>query len=171
MFYTDYKTREVFEFAEVECGQYIVLSNPEQVKIGKHSRLGDHAVIHGKFEMGEHSIFGSHAVADGNVKIGEWTTVYGNFQSADIVIGSRCFIGPCCTTTNTKRISNGKFGNPRTNNDERFTTIIEDDVIIGASCSIAPGITIKKFVRIDMGCLILKDVPEKQHVRAGTVWK
>lgn len=157
--------------SSVKIGQYVVIENPELCDVDKGSLIGSHAVIRGKFKMGNNSIFGSHAISDGDVIIGKYTTVYGNAQMANITIGNNCFIGPCCLVTNTKHIAKGKFGYPHTGNDKRYDSVIEDNVIIGAGCLLAPGIIIKKDVRIDMGCVIFTDVLENTHIKACTVWK
>ena len=74
------------------------------------------------------------------------------FIPEGIVIGHRVFIGPHVCFTNDKR--------PTAIGDwELLTTVVEDDVNIGANATILPGITLGYGCTVGAGAVVTKDVP------------
>lgn len=74
------------------------------------------------------------------------------------IIGDRVFIGPEVVMVNDRY--------PKAHNPDwkMLTTIIEDDVNIGANATIGPGLRIGQGATIGMGAVVTKDVP------AGETW-
>ena len=83
-----------------------------------------------------------------------------------ITIGDRALIGPNVTLSTT--------GHP-VHPDERFDALthapitIEDDVWIGASATITPGVTIGRGSVVGAGAVVAKDVPPMTVVTASSV--
>jgi len=109
--------------------------------IGPNANIGNGVTIGGNSEV--------------DCTIGDDTRVQsGALLYHGVHIGSLCFIGPRCTTTNdclpdaTGRDWSHRF---------RETHIL-DGVNIGASVTILCGVTIGKGARIGIGSLVLKDV-------------
>lgn len=71
-----------------------------------------------------------------------------------VTIGDRVFIGPHVCFTNDKHPPHGDWAD----------TIVEDDVAIGANCTILPGITLGK------GCVIGAGTVVRQSVPPGETW-
>lgn len=76
------------------------------------------------------------------------------FIPEGIVIGHRVFIGPHVCFTNDKH--------PTAIGDwELLTTVVEDDVNIGANATILPGITLGYGCTVGAGAVVTKDVPRE----------
>jgi len=86
-----------------------------------------------------------------NVEIGENTRVgMGCFIPEGVSIGKNCFIGPRACFSND-------FYPPGKKEDWR-KTVIEDNVSIGANCSIRPGIVIKSGSLLGMGSVLTHNI-------------
>jgi len=115
----------------------------ECVDIGKNTKIG-HNVFIGNF-----------------VKIGDNCNIQGNvFIPEGVIIKNNVFVGPCAVFTNTRDFDNiGKH---------KFdSTIVKDNVIIGANATIVCGITIWENARIAAGSVVTKDVDENQTVKGN----
>lgn len=92
------------------------------------------------------------------VEIGEGVTIGDRckiqafcFIPWGVSVGNDVFIGPNVVFTNVKY--------PPSPKEEWLTTVIEDNVSIGAGSRILPGITIGKGSLIGAGSVVTKDVP------------
>ena len=75
------------------------------------------------------------------------------FIPKGVQIMNKVFIGPHTCFTNDKY--------PKAQGDwEQLETIVEDEVSIGANCTILPGIHIHKRAVIGAGSVVTKDIPE-----------
>lgn len=139
----------------------------DDCSIGQTCIIGTGAILKSDTHIGDHSIFGALSVTESDVKIGSWSTIHSQCHiTAGVNIGNHVFIGPGFVTTNTPNMSLGKFGYPNSTNDSRLRLVIEDGVRIGGSVAVAPGVTIGKNSLVDMGCLLVKNIPSNSHVRA-----
>lgn len=77
------------------------------------------------------------------------------------IIGDNVFIGPRFTSTNDRHPPS-KLRNGHT--QDWKGCIIEDDVVIGASVTLLPGVKLGKGCRIGAGSIVTKDVPP------GSLW-
>jgi len=140
----------------------------EGCSVDEGAVIGPNAVLRPRTKIGKHTIFGTSSVSDGDSEIGSYVTIQVLVLVAKgMSIGDNCFIGPKTTITNTKEITPGRHGMKP---DVKFTllkTVIENDVNVGATCRILPGIRIGRFSVIDMDTLVTKDIPAYSHVRGG----
>jgi acetyltransferase-like isoleucine patch superfamily enzyme len=79
------------------------------------------------------------------------------FIPEGVKIGNRVFIGPHVCFTNDKHpTSHGAW--------ELLTTVVEDEVSIGANATILPGITLGYGCTVGAGAVVTKDVPANATV-------
>lgn len=92
------------------------------------------------------------------VKIGEGTKIEPfSFIPNGVKIGKNCFIGPHSCFTNDRY--------PKAKGDwVQLSTIVEDNVSIGANSTILPGITLHTGCQIAAGSIVTKDVAK------GKLW-
>jgi len=140
----------------------------EGCSVDEGAVIGPNAVLRPHTKIGKHTIFGTSSVSDGDSEIGSYVTIQVLvLVEKGMSIGDNCFIGPKTTITNTKEITPGRHGMKP---DVKFTllkTVIENDVNVGATCRILPGIRIGRFSVIDMDTLVTKDIPAYSRVRGG----
>jgi len=88
-----------------------------------------------------------------NVTIGDRSRIgAGSFIPDNVIIGKDVFVGPHVVFTNDKRPpSKGKWKNDP-------ATIVEDNVAIGANCTILPSLTLGKGCLIGAGSVVTKSV-------------
>lgn len=101
--------------------------------------IGLHCVIHAFVWIGPDVRIGSHC------KIQAFAYI-----PTGVVIGNNVFIGPRVTFTNDKY--------PPSSGREWASTIVEDDVSIGAGAVILPGVTIGKGAVVGAGAVVTKNV-------------
>ena len=107
------------------------------------------SMIHETVQIGAGTTIHAFCWIGPNVSIGERTKVQAfTFIPEGVSIGSDCFIGPRVTFTNDKHPPSLDWRE----------TIIEDQVSIGASVTILPGVTIGYGAKIGAGALIIHDV-------------
>jgi len=120
----------------------------EQVSV-YDSKIGDDVSIGAYTEVG-------HAIVGDRSRIGAYVFIPGG-----VVIEEDCFIAPKVCFTNDKYPSVEKA---MTNCSAPLTTTVKRGAVIGANCTILPGITIGENAVIGGGSVVTKDVP------AGEVW-
>jgi acetyltransferase-like isoleucine patch superfamily enzyme len=113
--------------------------------------------IGSEVNIGENSVIGSHCVILGEVNIGK-----------NVRIQSFCFI-PSGTTIEDNVflamsviICNDK--NPPSHGEDWRPVMIKEGAVIGANCTILPGVTVGKNVKVGAGTLITQDVPDDMIV-------
>lgn len=94
-----------------------------------------------------------------NVEIGDRSRIgASSFIPDNIIIGKDVFIGPHVVFTNDKRPpSHGKWKSDP-------PTIVEDNVAIGANCTILPSLTLGSGCVIGAGSVVTKSVKSGQTV-------
>lgn len=150
----------------------------EGCDIGKQCLIGCHVVIRNDVKIGDYTVLAHHAICEPNVEIGKATTlqVYAVLTS-NSKLGDNCFIGPYFSTTNCFEQPPGPKGrHPDKKSGKLERQEIGNDVVIGANCCVAPGVTIGDNVEIGMNTFIKADVPSGESpqkpfkIRGGTVW-
>lgn len=121
----------------------------ERVVIGDKVRTGHNVLIREDSIIGDNSSIGSSSKLDAEVIIGKNVNIHSNvFLPRKTIIEDNVFLAPGVCLTN------GKY--PQ---DCRLTGIlIEEDVIICANSTLAPGIRIGKGAVIGIGSVVTKDV-------------
>ena len=139
----------------------------DNVIIGEDCVIATSAIIKSYVSIGHNTIIGTLCNIEGDNEIGNYTTIQSQCHiTRGMKIGNRVFIGPFVCTTNTPKISHGRFGYPNTTNDTRYVTYVEDGARIGAGVAIAPNITIGRDSLIDMCALITHNVEAESHIRS-----
>ena len=136
----------------MRTGKGTKLWKPELSNIGE-CVIGDNCTVH------------SHVWIGDRVKIGNNCKIQAfSFIPTGVRIGDNVFIGPRVTFTNDKYPPSGEWS----------TTIIENNVSIGAGVVILPGITLGEGCRIGAGSVVTKRIPPNvvacgvpARVRAG----
>lgn len=136
----------------MRTGKGTKLWKPELSNIGE-CVIGDNCTVH------------SHVWIGDRVKIGNNCKIQAfSFIPTGVRIGDNVFIGPRVTFTNDKYPPSGEWA----------TTIIENNVSIGAGVVILPGITLGEGCRIGAGSVVTKSIPPNvvacgvpARVRAG----
>ncbi len=126
-------------------------------QLDKSVEVGPGAVISGGVEIGPRSYIGANSVIERNVKIGSDTTIH-----PLVYIGHNCLIGDHCEIMPQSTIGSEGYGyaHDRSGQHHRIPhsgrVILQDNVHIGASCSIDRGTIedtiIGKGTKIDNQC-------------------
>lgn len=142
----DKKNYFVHESAVVDSGAII----GEGTKIWHYSHICSGAVIGKNCNIGQNVFIAKGAVLGDNCKVQNNVSIY-----AGVEAGNYVFFGPSCVLTNDinprcKFSKNGKYKK----------TILEDEVTLGANCTIVCGNTLKRGCLIGAGSVVCKDVNE-----------
>jgi len=120
--------------------------------------------------IGEHCTIGCFVEIGADVCIGDFCSIQAfAYIPEGVTIGKNVFVGPHTCFTNCKYPSANKkdfhiensgyatalYEKPKFKLEK---TIVEDNVVIGANCTILPGITIGKGAIIGAGTVVTKDV-------------
>lgn len=168
---------------DVRIGHFVSIH--AGVKIGDGSRIEDGARIYGDCVIGDgciigpnavlrpgtcigsHSIFGTLSCSEGSNSIGDYTTIHAQCHiTKGLRIGNNVFIAPFFIASNTPNITEGRHGTAPVD-FKLLEGEIGDNVRIGTSVRMTPGLRIGAFSIIDQDTLITKDVPPHSHVRGG----
>ena len=103
-------------------------------KIGKNVNIGSYCEIRDQTEIGDGTRLQAFVFIPEKVKIGK-----------------NCFIGPHVVFTNDKY--------PPSSKKSWQKTIVEDNVAIGANCTIICGVKIGKGALIGAGSVVTEDIP------------
>ena len=123
----------------------------ESTELSDRVETGTNVIIREKVKIGSGSIIGSGTVVDGDVLIGKNARIQSlNFIPPKVVIGNNVFIGPGV------RFSNDLYPVSQ----RLIKTEVKDNVVIGISAVILPGIVIGERSVIAAGTLVTKSVPE-----------
>ena len=119
-------------------------------------QTGTNVLIRENCRIGADSVIGSGSILDSGVTIGKRGSVQSNnFIPPKISIGDDVFLGPNVVFANDKYPASNRL----------IETNIENDVRIGISSTILPGITIKQGAVVAAGSVVTKDVAEYTVVR------
>jgi UDP-2-acetamido-3-amino-2,3-dideoxy-glucuronate N-acetyltransferase len=105
-------------------------------RIGRDCNICDHVLIEGDVVLGD------------EVTIKSFVQIFEGFRA-----GSRVFIGPNATFANDLRPRSKAYP------AAFLTTILEDDVSIGANATILPGLKIGRGAMVGAGAVVTRDVP------------
>jgi len=126
----------------------------KDVVIGKNCFVGHHTTIRPFSKIGNNTQIGSYNQLEGYLEIGNNVKFHSDVHICQgSKIGDRVFIAPRTTLLNTLHPLC-----PKTKECVK-APIIEDDVKIGANCTISPNITIGKGSLIGSAANVIKDVP------------
>ena len=127
---------------EAVISSNVILWHPQLSNIGM-CVIGDFCVIHSHVWIGDH------------VKIGEGCRIQAfSFIPTNVHLGDNVFIGPRVTFTNDKHPPS----------DEWLTTLVMDNVSIGAGAVILPGLTLGEGCIVGAGSVVTKSVPPRAVV-------
>jgi acetyltransferase-like isoleucine patch superfamily enzyme len=124
------------------------------VSIGEGCFIGHHTTIRPFSVIGANTQIGSYNQLEGKLEVGCDTKFHSDVHICQgSKVGDRVFIAPRTTLLNTLHPLC-----PKASECIR-APVIEDDVKIGANCSIGPDITIGKGSLIGSSTNVVKDVP------------
>ena len=137
-------------------------------KIGEGSIIGANAVLRPHTKIGHHSIFGTASVSEGHCDIGNYTTIHAQCHiTQGVHISDNVFIAPFFIASNTPDITKGKHGTGGPSRIKIKHTYIEDNVRIGTSVRMIPGLRIEHDALIMQDTLLTRDVPPYAIVKGG----
>jgi acetyltransferase-like isoleucine patch superfamily enzyme len=124
------------------------------VVLGENCFVGHHATIRPFSKVGNGTHIGSYNQLEGYLEIGKDVRFHSDVHICQgSKIGDRVFIAPRTTLLNTLHPLC-----PKAKECVR-APLIENDVKIGANCTISPGVTIGKGSLIGSATNVIKDVP------------
>ena len=124
----------------------------ENSTLGDNVRVWHFSHIRENVIIGNNVSIGQNVYIDQNVIIGDNCKIQNNVSLYDgVTIGNNVFIGPSVVFTNDK-YPDAKVWNE----DLKLSTMICDDVSIGANSTILPGIKISKGTLIGAGSVVTK---------------
>ena len=121
--------------------------------MSKKYKVYEYAIIRESAKICKGSIIGPFCYIGHNARIGKNCRIlYFTRICKDVVIGDNVFIGPGTRFLNDK-YPPSKVSNP---------PIIEDNVIIGASCIIMPKVTVHHGSLVGAGSIVNRDIPPEE---------
>lgn len=130
------------------------------VTLGNWFQSGHYTVIRAKVTAGDYCAIGNHTTLEGLVTLGTGVRIMHHvYIPSRTVFGDHVFVGPGCIFLND--LKPGRHGEAITPQGPT----IEDEVVIGGSCTILPGVTIGRGSFIAAGALVTKDVPPSTFVK------
>jgi len=135
--------------------------------IGEGSIIGANAVLRPYTRIGRNSIFGTLSCSEGHNHIGDYTTIHAQCHiTSGVHIGDNVFIAPFFIASNTPEITEGKHGTEPTEHKIK-RTFIDDNVRIGTSVRMIPGLRIGIHALIMQDTLLTHDVEPFAIVKGG----
>ncbi|MBP1928360.1 acetyltransferase-like isoleucine patch superfamily enzyme [Methanolinea mesophila] len=123
------------------------------VEIGDNFQTGHNVMIREKTRIGSDVAIGTATVIEGFCTIGNGVRIQSMvFIPTLTEIGNNVFIGPNAVLTNDRY--------PPTGKPELKGPVVGDSAVIGANCTILPGIRIGKKAAVAAGSVVTRDVPE-----------
>ena len=133
--------------------------NVDKVKKGIHKsvKIWDYSDVVGDVTIGEGTVIGRYSFLYGKhvpVRIGKYCQFMGwHLIDNGATFGDNIFVGAGTQFTTTK------FPKPFNEDVIVEDIVVEDGVVIGANCTILPGVTIGKGSIIGGGSVVSKDIP------------
>lgn len=130
-----------------------------RAKIGKNVKIWHFTVVLADVVIGDNVSIGSGCEIGRGSKICDGARIgHGVFLPPNSFVGKNVFIGPSVT------MSDDRYPEVNNSNYKAEPPIIQDEVSIGAGCTILPGVTIFKGARVGAGSVVTKDVPSNALV-------
>jgi len=154
----DSRLEEIKELDKLSTGSQIGMYNIirslsviyEDVRLGNNVELGHHVMIREQTNVGDYTLIGSGTIIDGKCIIGSRVSIQsGVYIPTGTVIGNNVFLGPRVVITNDKYPASKKL----------VSTVIEDNVVVGANAVLIAGIRVGEGAVIGAGSVVTKDVP------------
>ena len=139
-----------------KLGRFCVID--KNVKIGAHCFIGHNTVIRENVVLRDWVTIGHNVVIETNTVIKDGTTIQSNSHiTKNAEIGEYVYTGPSICMINENHIA--AFGRAEQNLEG---PVIKDFVRIGARALIMPGVEVGENAVVGAGCLLNKNVPEKE---------
>ena len=138
------------------------------VVFGDYLLTGHYAVIRARVNGGDYCAIGNHSTLEGYIELGTGVRIMSHvYIPSRTVIGNNVFIGPGTIFLNDKTPC--RYGSRDASVPVPKGPVIEDDVVIGGSCTINPGIRIGSRSFIASGTLVTKDIPPDSLAKGSPV--
>ncbi|MHA1755561.1 MAG: DapH/DapD/GlmU-related protein [Promethearchaeota archaeon] len=125
------------------------------VHLKKNVKVWANTIIRAKTIIDENSKIGNLVILEGNLRVGKFVSIFSqNHITAFTIIEDYVFIGPNCTTTNTRKI----------NYQRDFESDVDGIKIrrgarIGGGVTFFPGIEVGEQALVAAGSLLTRNVP------------
>ena len=124
------------------------------VEIGSNTLLGDGSSIREQCRIGSRCIISRYVTINYATKIGDHTKIMDSTHiTGNAVIGNNVFISTLVSTTNDNIVRGAHTEN-------LFGPVIENNVLIGASATLLPGVNLGAGCTVAAGSVVTKNVPE-----------
>ena len=141
--------------------------------IGNNALIRSHSIIYQGSVIGKNLVTGHHAIIRENMQIGDgFQAGAGTIVMGESIIGNYVKTGSMVEIGQFSNIGNFVWiflnsvliNDPIPPSEKLLGPEISDYVIIGASCTIFPGVKIGKNSIVAVGCILKGDIPENQIV-------
>jgi acetyltransferase-like isoleucine patch superfamily enzyme len=144
------------DFPGIVLGSHSILRSGTiiycDVVIGDHFQCGHNVLIREHTDIGDAVSAGTGTIIEGFTRIGARVNIQSMvFIPTHTEIGNEVFIGPHAVLTNDRF--------PPTGKPSLKGPMIEDGAVIGAHCTILPGVRIGRGAAVAAGAVVTKDVP------------
>lgn len=138
----------------------------ENVEIGDHSVIWDHAHIRKGSRIGHHTIIGEKSYLAYDVKVGDYVKVNAMvYIPYGVTIEDQCMVSAGVVFTNDiyPRSMNAELTDLQSSgpSQETMMTRVCQGTTIGANATISSGITIAPYAMIGMGSVVTRNVPRQ----------
>lgn len=136
------------------------------VEFGDYFQTAHYVVVRARVRGGDYCSIMNNSALEGYIELGTGVRIMSHvYIPSRTVIGNHVFIGPGTIILNDKTPC--RYGSADAKVPVPKGPVIEDDVVIGGSCTINPGITIGKGSFVASGTLVTKDIPPKSLVKGS----
>ena len=121
--------------------------------IGSNFNTGHSILLRENCVVGDNVSIGSHTVCEHSIRIGDNVRIHSSvFIPEHTIIENRAWIGPRVVFTNSK------YPNQEDSKQNLSAVIVKIGAIVGANCTILPGVTIGEYSMVGAGSVVTKDV-------------
>lgn len=129
------------------------------VEVGDHFQTGHYTVVRARVRMGDFCTVCNHSTIEGIARLGDGVRIMSHtYVPTRTWFGDHVFVGPGVT------FLNDALPGRRDPAPTPRSATVEDDVVIGGSATILPGITIGQGSFIAAGAVVTRDVPPRSLV-------